>query len=47
MDLEIAGRLIEYKKQMSKQWLANKPKEESETEEEEEEPQLVIKKKNK
>ena len=47
MDLDIAGRLIEYKKQMSEQWLANKPKEESETEEEEEEPQLVIKKKNK
>ena len=47
MDLEIAGNLIEYKKQMSEQWLANKPKEESESDDEEEEPKLIIKKKNK
>ena len=51
MDLEIAGRLIEYKKKMSEQWLADKVKpkkeEESSDDEEEEAPKLEIKKKNK
>ena len=51
MDLEIADRLIEYKKKMSEQWMADKVKpkkgEESSDEEEEEAPKLEIKKKNK
>ena len=51
MDLEIASRLLEYKKKMSEQWMADKVKpkkeESSDDEEEEEAPKLEIKKKNK
>ncbi len=51
MDLEIASRLLEYKKKMSEQWMADKVKpkkeEESSDDEEEEAPKLEIKKKNK
>ena len=48
MDLEIADRLIEYKKKMSEQWMADKVKlKKEESDDEEEEPKLEIKKKNK
>ena len=48
MDLAIAERLIEYKKKMSEQWMADKvKKEESDDDGDGEVPKLEIKKKNK
>ena len=50
MDLEIAERLIEYKKKMSEQWMSDKVKKEEESDDDDgdgEIPKLEIKKKNK
>ena len=47
MDLSTAEKLIDYKKKMSEQWMADKVKKEESDDDEEEAPKLEIKKKNK